>query len=246
MAVYPSPTKIWHSSTYPSIFPTRSELSLAGKTVVITGGGSGIGLSISQSFALAGSSKIAIIGRRNAVLEKAAASIYDLVGNTTQVLTVPADVSSKEQIDQAFSDISVAFGGKPLDILVNNAGYYSGVRPFGTETIDEWQIALDTNIKGVYNVTTAFIATATPDATLINISSATAHIEPFFGYSAYATTKIAGARLMECIQSEKPSLHIVNVHPGRVVETEMARKLSVNRAHIDDGIYLSLSYYELS
>src|SRR4051812_16410327 len=103
---FPSPTKTWHSTSYSSISPSRPELSLAGKYVVITGGGSGIGLAISHSFALAGTSKIAIIGRRSDVLAKAAASIHNLVGDKTKVFTVSADVSSREQIDQAFSDIS--------------------------------------------------------------------------------------------------------------------------------------------
>lgn len=36
-------TKVWHSDTYPAINPTKPELSVAGKSVVITGGGAGIG-----------------------------------------------------------------------------------------------------------------------------------------------------------------------------------------------------------
>jgi NAD(P)-dependent dehydrogenase (short-subunit alcohol dehydrogenase family) len=204
---------------------------------VITGGGAGIGLSISQSFAVAGASKIVIIGRRTSVLEKAAASIHNLVGNKTQVFTVSADVANKEQVDEAFSKISTAFGGKPLDILVNNAGYYSGVRPYGTETTEEWRTALDINVLGVYNITTAFIVNAKPDATLINISSGVAHIVPFHGFSAYATTKIAGARLFETIQHEKPALHVINLHPGQVVETEMANKLAADMPHVDDGTF---------
>lgn len=202
---------------------------------MITGGGSGIGFAISQSVALAGASKLAIIGRRISILEEAKASIHHLVGDKTEVFIVSADIGIKDEVDLALSKISKAFDDKPLDILINNAGYYSGLRPFGTETAAEWQMAVDINVKGVYNITTAFIAKARPDATLINITSAVGHIAPFFGYSAYATTKLAGARLFECIHHEKPELHIVNIHPGRVVETDMAKKLSTTRPHIDDG-----------
>lgn len=232
---FPSATRTWHSSPYPAISPTRPELSAKGKSVIITGGATGIGLSISLSFALAGASKIAIIGRREKVLQEAATSIRVLVGDRTAVFTFSADIAEKEAVEASFSKITKAFGDEPLQILVNNAGYYSGVRPYGTETSEEWQNATDVNIKGVYNVTSAFIARANPDATLINISSAIAHIDPFFGFSAYAATKMAGARLMECILHEKPDLHVVNVHPGQVVETDMARKLSADMKHIDDG-----------
>jgi len=235
MAPFPSATKLWHSSSYSPISPSRSELSQSGKTVVITGGGSGIGLSISQSFALAGASKIAIIGRRRGVLEKAAASIREIVGEKTKVFIVSADIGNKEQVGESFSKIRTEFGGKPLDVLVSNAGYYSGLRPFGTETVDEWQSAFDINVKGVYNVVTAFLANAVPNAALINITSGVAHIDPYPGFSSYATTKLAGARLMECVQAEKPLLHVVNIHPGQVTETEMANKLAQGMAHIDDG-----------
>lgn len=237
MSGFPSPTRLWHSSTYPSIDPTRPELSLAGKSVVITGGGSGIGLAISKALARAGVSQLAIIGRRTAVLAKAEAEIKDLVGNKTKVFTFPADVGSKEQVDSSFSQISSAFGGKPLDILVNNAGYFTGVRPFGTETIDEWTTVFNINIIGVYLVANAFIGKAKKDATIVNITSGIVHLPASFrtGFSSYSSTKLAGSKIMDFIQAENPSLHVVEVHPGRVTETEMAGKVS-GLPHIDDGM----------
>ncbi|KAK1092522.1 hypothetical protein LTR48_004178, partial [Friedmanniomyces endolithicus] len=67
---YPSLTSEWHDKTYPAIDPKRPELSAKGKTIVISGGGSGIGRGIAQAFALAGASAIAILGRRQALLEE--------------------------------------------------------------------------------------------------------------------------------------------------------------------------------
>src|SRR6201996_5652360 len=57
-------TKTYHSEPYASISPSRPELSAAGKNIIITGGGTGIGKSIATSFARAGASTIAILGRR--------------------------------------------------------------------------------------------------------------------------------------------------------------------------------------
>ena len=240
---FPSPTPTWHNSVYPSIDPTRPELSLAGKSVVITGGGSGIGLAISKALALAGASQLAIIGRRVSVLTQAAAEINALVGKKTEVFTVSADVSNKSQIDEAFSRISTAFGGKSLDLLVNNAGYFTGMHTFGTETLDQWNTAIDINIKGVYIVTTAFIAKAKEDATIVNVSTAIAHLPGSFrsGFSSYAATKLAGSKIIDYLHAENPSLHVVEIHPGQVTETEMARKLGgqMTLPHIDDGTFVS-------
>ena len=138
-----APTKTWHKSVYPSIDPTLPSLSLAGKSIVITGGGAGIGLAISNAVALAGTSRLAIIGRRAKVLADAKAEIYGLVGDRTEVFTFSADVANKKHIDEAFKQISSAFVGRPLDLLVNNAGYFSGIHPIGTETPDDWTVVID-------------------------------------------------------------------------------------------------------
>lgn len=244
--IFPSFTKLYHHSSYSSISPTRPELSLAGKTVVVTGGGAGIGAAIAQSVALAGASKIAIIGRRHAVLDENSQKINSLVGDKTQVLTVVADVSSKEQIEQAFFQITQAFGDEGLHMLVNNAAFFTGIRPFGSESTEDWTSNFNVNVLGPYHVTTAFIANAGPKAVIVNVSSASTQISPVSGLSSYATTKLAGAKLMDYVQKEYPLLHVVNVHPGQVRETEGVRRGQSTGElpkvqHIDDGeIFLSL------
>lgn len=60
---FPSLTSKWHTTSYPSINPTKPSLTARGKTVFITGGGSGIGARTVQSFAQAGAAHIGILGR---------------------------------------------------------------------------------------------------------------------------------------------------------------------------------------
>ena len=237
MAGFPSPTKAWHNSSYPSIDPTLPSLSLAGKSAVITGGGSGIGLAISKAFALAGVSQLAILGRRADVLTKAASEVEKLVGGKTKVFGFSTDVGNQDQVEEAFSRIAVAFGGK-LDVLVNNAGWFAGKRPFGTETVDEWTTAFNINIKGLYLVASNFIANAKADATIINISSALVQLPAIFRteFASYSATKLAGSKIMDFIQAENPSLHVVELHPGQVTETEMASRAGGLSPHIDDGM----------
>lgn len=239
MAHFPSFTPTWHSSTYSAISPSRPELSLALKTVVTTGGGAGIGFAITKSIAQAGAKNIVIIGRRTEILERAAKTINDLVGNKTNVLLISADVSSQEQVTAAFTKIAAELPGTKLDVLVSNAGYFTGLRPLGTETVDEWQTVFDINVKGVYLITTAFLKLAASDAKIINISTAIAHLSAkyFPGFSSYAATKLAGTKILEYIQAENSDVTVVDIHPGQVRSTEMAGKVE-GLERIDDGKYI--------
>jgi NAD(P)-dependent dehydrogenase (short-subunit alcohol dehydrogenase family) len=235
MPPFPSYTKVWHKSSYPAISPTRPELSLVGKTAVITGGGSGIGLAISKSLSLAGIGCLAIIGRRAEILSAAAAEIHDLVSDKTQVLTVCADSSKKDQVDDAFSRISAEFSEKPIDILVHCAAHFTGLRAFGTETSDELDSTLNVNVKGAYFVGAAFMQKASPDATIINISAATVHVQPFPKMASYNAAKSAAIQIFRSAQAEHPGMHLVHVQPGQISETDMANLFPFKLPHIDDG-----------
>ncbi|RDW66980.1 NAD(P)-binding protein-28 [Coleophoma crateriformis] len=234
MASFPSYTSTWHSSTYATISPTRPELSLHGKSVVITGGGSGIGAAITEAFARAGVSKLAIIGRRKEVLEAAAARIKSIAHPGTQIIIVVADVASQEQVTTAFDKIAQQFDQKP-DILVSNAGYFGGRVPLDIENLKGVDATLNINVKGAFLVTKAFISIAVDDATIINISSAVEHLPPWPGFALYAASKAAAHKLMESFQLEYPSLHVVSLHPGQVMETDMSAKLKGLPDHIDDA-----------
>jgi len=67
---FPKYTKTFHHDTYPAIDPSRPESSTAGKVVVITGAGSGMGKRMCNAFAVSGCTKIAILGRTASTLEE--------------------------------------------------------------------------------------------------------------------------------------------------------------------------------
>ena len=89
---------------------------LKGRVALITGGGSGIGLSIAEQY-LALGAKVAIVSRNAERLESAASSLRSQ--GTTEIATFQADVRNYDQVSAAVDAVLERFGS--LDILVNNA-----------------------------------------------------------------------------------------------------------------------------
>ena len=161
---FPSLTANWHNSTYPAISPTLPHLSLAGKTVMITGGGRGIGNRVAHALALAGASLIGITGRTTSSLSSVSSSIKSQ-SPATQILTFPADVLDEPAMTAAFEALKAASpNGRGIDILVHNAGYFASLAPIGDVNADteEWWKTFETNIRGSYITTRAFLKTLRP------------------------------------------------------------------------------------
>lgn len=118
MAPFPSPTETWHTDSYPAIDPTRPDLSVKGKRVVVTGGGGGIGRGFVRAFAAAGAASIAILGRREGMLKETKQAV-EADHSATAVSTHVVDVVSLDSTRHAAAAIGT------WDILVCNAGYLS-------------------------------------------------------------------------------------------------------------------------
>jgi NAD(P)-dependent dehydrogenase (short-subunit alcohol dehydrogenase family) len=224
MSSFPTPQGIstYHTTSYPSIDVSRPELSTSGKVILITGGGTGLGLAFAQHFAAAGSTSIAITGRRANVLLDAQKLIQEKYPKT-KVLTLPSDVTDRAAIATAFKQTTDTFGAK-VDILINNAAYLTDWNLIGadTENADDWWSTFSINVRGSHNVLSAFLSVAAPDATVINITSGIiSGVVP--GASAYTASKLAAARVFEFFQAENPEFRVVNLAPG-VVLTDMHQK----------------------
>ena len=110
------------------------EVSLAGRTALITGGSRGLGLAMASRFARSGAD-VAIVARRPEVLEEARAEIAAAAPGRT-VLAIPADMSRAEDTQRAFNEAVAGLGR--VDILVNNAGT-SATAPFEAISDQTWQ-----------------------------------------------------------------------------------------------------------
>jgi NAD(P)-dependent dehydrogenase (short-subunit alcohol dehydrogenase family) len=128
---FTSLTAEWHNDTYPSISPSNPALSAKGKTVVVTGGGRGLGPEMGRAFAEAGAARVVLLGRTQSTLEKAKDAIAaDFPG--TEVSTHVADVADEEAVTKA----AEAVGG--WEVLVLNAGIAPTPAPIAETSIGEW------------------------------------------------------------------------------------------------------------
>jgi NADP-dependent 3-hydroxy acid dehydrogenase YdfG len=149
-------TPTLHLDTYDAISPTLPSLSTKGKSVLITGGGYGIGAFAARSFCLSGASRLALIGRR---AEPLAATVSSLKAEFpgTEVSYYATDVTDPTGIAAVFEDF-----GAP-DVLVNNAGIFVGEKRLKDIDIEEWWKNMEVNVKGVAIVTQQYLRKKKPE-----------------------------------------------------------------------------------
>ncbi|KAK5709174.1 hypothetical protein LTR17_019998 [Elasticomyces elasticus] len=217
---WPGYTKTIHRSVYGAIDPTNPDNSTAGKVVVVTGGGAGVGAEIAKSFVRSGSKAVVILGRRESVLSAAKKNLEAL--GSSKILTYAADVVDEAGLNSAFTATEEAVG--KVDIVVACAGFMPEVVPAAIAEIGDWWEAFEVNVRGLLLTFRAWMphkSNSTPS--FIYVNAAGAHFAPVPGLSGYSPSKIAAASLIGHLQAENPDLHITNFHPG-ILETPMATK----------------------
>jgi len=155
-------------------------LKLEGKTAVITGGNSGIGLAIAQRFVEEGA-HVFITGRRRAQLDEAVA----LIGG--RVEAVQGDVTRADDLNRLFDTVKEKAGR--LDILVTS----SGVSEFSTlesTTEEHFDKAFDVNVRGMVFTVKRAVQYMASGSTIVLVGSIAGSIgNP--GYGTYSATKAA-------------------------------------------------------
>lgn len=182
--------------------------SIAGRTVVVTGGSKGIGKGIARILAGAGA-RVAILARGLAEAEQAASEIGGVA--------FAADVIDEASLALAMRAVADHFGG--IDVLCANAGIFPQAK-LETMTGDDWDHVVGTNLKGTFlSVKTALPYLKLSDqGRVILTSSITGPVTGYPGWSHYGASKAGQLGFMRtaCIELAPYGITVNAVLPGNI------------------------------
>ncbi|KAE8397777.1 hypothetical protein BDV37DRAFT_48407 [Aspergillus pseudonomiae] len=211
-------TKDYYRDVYPTIDPTRSDLSQAGKVTIVTGAGKGIGRAIARAHAQAGVKGLVLITQSAQSAEETKA-IVEAEFPAVEVLALPTDITDEKALEQTFVTIKEKFG-TAVHTLVNNAGVFASVAPVAESDSTTWWKDFEVNVRGTYLMTAAYLRLIADEAadfqpTVVNLISTIALTPP--GLSSYFISKLGVAKFTEFIAAENPRVAAYSLSPGIVL-----------------------------
>lgn len=188
-------------------------MSVAGKIVAISGGGTGIGAGIAKGLAEAGA-KVVVGGRRLEPLQQLAEGVLSQHPIKSHAL----DVADRDSVASFFDFIGQTYGA--VDILINSAGVNIANRSMDVLKPEDWDRVLQINATGAYNCIHAVLPEMRMrgDGLIINISSIAGKRAIALGGVVYCASKFAMTALGTALSNEvrHEGVRITNVYPGEV------------------------------
>lgn len=189
-----------------------------GKTILITGATSGIGLACARKFAENGD-RLILTGRNE---QRLAEIKKELTEKGTEVLTLAFDVRDREKAEKYIAELPAVW--QTIDVLVNNAGLALGLEPEYEGNLDDWETMIDTNIKGLLTMTRLIVPGMIErnSGHVINVGSV-AGDAAYAGGNVYCATKAAVKALSDGLRIDvaNTAVRVTNLKPG-LVETNFS------------------------
>lgn len=187
-------------------------MNLNGKSVLVTGGGSGIGAAIALAFARAGA-QVVISGRNADKLEAVASEV-----NEGRIQFQVCDVSDRDAANDLVEHAQRQFGH--IDIVVNAAGINVPNRLMENLDPADWDRMLAVNATGTFNVIQAVLPQMRRrnDGLIININSVSGLRPGMLGGVGYNASKFAVTALTHSVAQEvkNDGIRVTNLCPGEV------------------------------
>lgn len=186
---------------------------LTGKNVLVTGGGSGIGLAAARLLLDEGA-RVAITGRNEEKLRRAAGELK--AGE--RLMYHAADVADLGQVEALVQEVTRRLGR--IDILVNNAGLNIKERTFRELTPENWHLLLGANLHGAFYCMRAVLPQMRErrDGLIININSISGKRSNPLGGLAYNAAKfgLRGLAMGLAAEEKDNGIRVCNIYPGEV------------------------------
>ncbi len=185
-------------------------MTVAGRRVLVTGGGSGAGADLALGFARAGAAEVVICGRRITALS-AVAALHPAIR------TLPCDVTDEASVQGLFA------AAGPLDIVIANAGQADSA-PFARTTLAQWNAMLAVNLTGVFLTFREGLRQFDGWGRLIAVSS-TAGIKGYAKVAPYAAAKhgVMGIVRSLALEVARGPVTVNAICPG-FLDTEMTEQ----------------------
>jgi len=199
----------------------QTPFQLKGKRILVTGASSGLGRHFAQTLAAAGA-RVLVGARRIAQLERLVAEITGLGGHAA---AVELDVTSRDSVSAALDHLCSLWGG--VDVVINNAGV-SDTNSVLNYNDSDWDIILDTNLKGAWIVAQEAarrMVNAGSGGNIVNITSILGN-RVGGGVGPYSAAKAGLAHLTRSMALElaRHEIRINALAPGYVI-TEINKEL---------------------
>lgn len=201
--------------------------------VFITGATSGFGRATAYRFAKAGWSVI-LTGRRLERLQE----LQQALSKQTSVHIAQLDVQDVEMVQQVITDLPNDF--KQVKALINNAGLALAPQPAQKVDITDWHTMIDTNIKGLVNVTHALLPTLIDTgagASIINLGSVAGQW-PYPGSHVYGASKAFVKQFSYNLRCDLlgTGVRVTDIAPG-MAETEFTLVRTKGNQQASDNLY---------
>jgi 3-hydroxy acid dehydrogenase / malonic semialdehyde reductase len=184
-------------------------------TVIITGATSGFGHGMAEAFAAAGW-RLILVGRREDRLRSLAEALGD------QCLALTLDVRDRHAVLTRLRDLPPPFDA--VQVLINNAGLALGLERAQEADLDNWDIMVDTNVKGLLYCTRAVLPgmVSRNQGHIVNVGSVAA-TAAYPGGNTYGATKAFVRQFSNNLRSDLlgTAIRVTNVEPG-LAETEFS------------------------
>lgn len=192
---------------------------LKNKIVLISGASSGIGKACAHAFAAEGA-KLILAARRKERLEQLASELEEKFGSETKILSF--DIQNYQEIKESFASLPEEW--KNVDILINSAGLAQGMHKLQEGNPDDWDVMINTNIKGLLYLTREILPNMVKRESghIINLGSTAGH-DVYPSGNVYCATKFAVNAISQSLRIDvlDKSIKVSSVDPG-MVETEFS------------------------